>query len=149
MVSQINAPIAAGAAGDVNLPARQRINIKTHCADFMAEDFSKLCHAGFFEATAGDIGSPLEQIDHFSFLVGQLVHEFLLRWRNVSFRASLGRKGQRNHNTNNKKPLPAEQTDAGLMNGLDKADTPLLVHGNGQHAKCSGFHSLNYGLWTA
>jgi len=105
MVSQINAVIAAGAAGHVNLPARQRINIKTHCAEFMAEDFSKLCNAGFFEATAGDIGSPLEQIDHFSFLVGQLVHEFLLRWRNVSFQASLGRKGQRNHNTNNKKPF--------------------------------------------
>ena len=47
MVSQINAVIAAGAAGHVNLPARQRINIKTHCADFMAEDFSKLCNAGF------------------------------------------------------------------------------------------------------
>ncbi|MEE3011039.1 MAG: hypothetical protein VX350_01780, partial [Pseudomonadota bacterium] len=34
---------------------------------------------------------------------------------------------------------PAEQTDPGLMNGLDKADTPLLVQGNGQHAKYSDF----------
>ena len=102
MVSQINAVIAAGAAGHVNSPARQCINVKTHCAEFMAEDFSKLCHAGFFEATAGDIGSPLEQIDHFSFLVGQSVHEFPLKWRNVSFQAFRSRKGQINHKTNNK-----------------------------------------------
>ena len=105
MVSQINAVIAAGAAGHVTSPARQRINIKTHCADFIAEDFSKLCNAGFFEATAGDIGSPLEQIYLFSFLAGQLAHDFLLRWRNVSFQTFLGRKGQGNHKTNNKKPF--------------------------------------------
>ena len=99
MVSQINTVIAAGAAEHVNSPARQRINGKTHCAEFMAEDFSKLCHAGFIEATANYIGSPLEQIDHFSFLVGQSVHEFLFRWRNVSFQAFRSRKGQRNHET--------------------------------------------------
>ena len=112
MVSQINAVIAAGAAGHVNLPARQRINIKTRCADFMAEDFSKLCNAGFFEATAGDIGLPLEQIDHFSFLVGQLVHEFLFRWRNDSVQAFRSRKGQRNYETKNKKAFcrPRKQT---------------------------------------
>ena len=62
MVSQINTVIAAGATGHLNSPARQRINVKTRCAQFVAEDFSKLCHAGFIEATVGDIGSPLEQI---------------------------------------------------------------------------------------
>ena len=105
MVSQINTVIAAGAAEHVNSPARQRINGKTHCAEFMAEDFSELCHAGFIEATAGDFCSPLKQIDHFSFLAGQLAHDFLLRWRNVSFQTFLGKKGQRNHKTNNKKPF--------------------------------------------
>ena len=48
--------------------------------------------------------------------------------------------------------LPLEKTDAYLMNGLDEADTPLLVHGNGQHATYKGFIAkttacgpLNYG----
>ena len=70
MVSQISTVIAAGPTGHVNSPARQRIKVKIHCAQLMAEDFSKLCSASFIEATARDTGSPLEQIDHFSFLVG-------------------------------------------------------------------------------
>ena len=45
--------------------------------------------------------------------------------------------------------LPAEKTDAELMNGLEKSDTPLLVHGNGQHAKCKGFIAKTHGLRTA
>ena len=95
----------------------------------MAEDFSKLCNAGFFEVTAGDIGSPLEQIDHFSFLVGQLVHEFLLRWRNVSFQASLGRKGQRNHNTNNKKPFTGRANRRRFNERLGQSRHSLLSAG--------------------
>ena len=87
MVSQINTLSTAGATEHVNSPARQLINVKTHCAQFVAEGFSKLCHASFIEATASDIGSPPEQIDHFSFLFGQSEHEFLFRWRNVSFQA--------------------------------------------------------------
>tara|TARA_S200000501_G_C20164342_1_gene457302 strand:+ start:175 stop:381 length:207 start_codon:yes stop_codon:yes gene_type:complete len=45
--------------------------------------------------------------------------------------------------------LPAEKTDAELMNGLEKADTPLLVHGNGQYANCTGFIAKTHGLRTA
>ena len=56
MVSQIKTITAAGATGHVNSPARQRINVKTHCAQFMAADFSNLCHAGFIEIAAVDIG---------------------------------------------------------------------------------------------
>ena len=44
--------------------------------------------------------------------------------------------------------LPAEKTDAELMNGSEKADTPLSVHGNGQHAKCTRFIAKTHGLWT-
>ena len=56
MVSQINAVIASGATGHVDSTARQRINIKTHRAQFLAEEFSKLCYAGFIQAAAVDIG---------------------------------------------------------------------------------------------
>ena len=34
--------------------------------------------------------------------------------------------------------LPACKTEAYLMDGLDKADTPLLVHGYGQLAEYTG-----------
>ena len=54
-------------------------------------------------------------------------------------RLSAAEKGREIIRLTIKSLLPAELTDAGLMNGLDKADTPLLVQGNGQHAKCSDF----------
>ena len=45
--------------------------------------------------------------------------------------------------------MPAEKTKSDLMNGLEKADTPLIVLGNGQHAKCAGFIAKTHGLRTA
>ena len=54
-------------------------------------------------------------------------------------RLSSAKKGREIIRLTIKSLLPAEQTDACLMDGLDKADTPLLVQDNAQHAKCSDF----------
>ena len=59
----------------------------------------------------------------------------------VTFRSRLStaEKGREIRRLITKSLMPAEKTKSDLMNGLEKADTPLLVLGNGQHAKCAGF----------
>jgi hypothetical protein len=95
MLSQINTVIAAGQLG-MSIRPPGSVSMSKPIA---LNSWLKISASSAMPAL---LRLPLEQIDHFSFLVGQSVHEFPLRRRNVSFQAFRSRKGQINQKTNNK-----------------------------------------------